>query len=146
MYSINKIKTKKKISEKGVFCGFPMASSKKIFNINGCSIKDIMVMDKNLANPLASKKVMKQYNKLITYLTQLLIDTDDDDGDTYREVLNQIEKFRLIIKNKYRDFLMRKELEKMSKQLKILQKEAQNRFYELQNSMLVDENVNNRRR
>lgn len=145
MYSINNKKCKGKIITREEFSCFPMASSKKVFSINGCSIKDIMVMDRSLANPLASKKVMKQYNKLITYLTQLLIDTDDDDGDTYREVLNQIEKFRLIIKNRYRDFLKRKELEMMSKQLKILQNEAQNRFIELQNSLSM-ENSNNRRR
>jgi len=145
MYSINNKKVKGKLNEMIEINGFPMASSKKVFNINGCEIKDIFVMDRTLANPLASKKVMKQYNKLIAYLTQLLIDADDDDGDTYRECLNQIEKFRLIIKNRYRDFLKRKELEMMSKQLKILQNEAQNRFIELQNSY-YEENTNNRRR
>lgn len=145
MYSINDKKIKGKVVDCLELNGFAMASNKKVFNINGCEIKDIKVMNRTLANPLASKKVMKQYNKLITYLTQLLIDADDDDGDTYRECLNQIEKFRLIIKNKYRDFLKKKELEMMSKQLKILQNEAQNRFYELQNSM-VEENTNNRRR
>lgn len=145
MYSINNKKVKGKLNEMMEINGFPMASSKKVFNINGCEIKDIFVMDRTLANPLASKKVMKQYNKLIAYLTQLLIDADDDDGDTYRECLNQIEKFRLIIKNRYRDFLKRKELEMMSKQLKILQNEAQNRFIELQNSY-YEENINNRRR
>jgi len=98
MYSINNKKVKGKLNEMIEINGFPMASSKKVFNINGCEIKDIFVMDRTLANPLASKKVMKQYNKLIAYLTQLLIDADDDDGDTYRECLNQIEKFRLIIK------------------------------------------------
>lgn len=145
MYSINNKKFKGKINEIVEFNGFAMASARKTFNINGCEIKNILVMNRELANPLASKKVIKQYKKLINYLTQLLIDADDDDGDSYREALNQIEKFRLIIKNKYRDFLKKKELEMMSKQLKILQKEAQNRFYELQNSMF-EENVNNRRR
>jgi len=145
MYSINNKKFKGKINEIVEFNGFAMASARKAFNINGCEIKNILVMNRELANPLASKKVIKQYKKLINYLTQLLIDADDDDGDSYREALNQIEKFRLIIKNKYRDFLKKKELEMMSKQLKILQKEAQNRFYELQNSMF-EENVNNRRR
>jgi len=145
MYSINNKKFKGKINEIVEFNGFAMASARKAFNINGCEIKNILVMNRELANPLASKKVIKQYKKLINYLTQLLIDADDDDGDSYRDALNQIEKFRLIIKNKYRDFLKKKELEMMSKQLKILQKEAQNRFYELQNSMF-EENVNNRRR
>ena len=117
MYSINNKKSKGKVIEISELVGFPMGSSKKIFKVDGCNIKGIEVCDRNLANPLASKKVLKQYNKLITYLTQLLIDADDDDGSTYHEILNQIEKFRLIIKNRYRDFLKKKELEMMSKQL-----------------------------
>ena len=145
MYSINNKKSKGKVIEISELVGFPMGSSKKIFTVEGCNIKGIEVCDRNLANPLASKKVLKQYNKLITYLTQLLIDADDDDGSTYHEILNQIEKFRLIIKNRYRDFLKKKELEMMSKQLKVLQKETQSRLIELQ-SYDEMENVNNRRR
>ena len=145
MYSINNKKSKGKVIEISELVGFPMVSSKKIFKVDGCNIKGIEVCDRNLANPLASKKVLKQYNKLITYLTQLLIDADDDDGSTYHEILNQIEKFRLIIKNRYRDFLKKKELEMMSKQLKVLQKETQSRLIELQ-SYDEMENVNNRRR
>lgn len=145
MYSINNKKSKGKVIEISELVGFPMGSSKKIFKVDGCNIKGIEVCDRNLANPLASKKVLKQYNKLITYLTQLLIDADDDDGSTYHEILNQIEKFRLIIKNRYRDFLKKKELEMMSKQLKVLQKETQSRLIELQ-SYDEMENVNNRRR
>ncbi|MBR2246236.1 MAG: hypothetical protein IJ880_04290, partial [Bacilli bacterium] len=49
----------------------------------------------------------------------------------YMEALNQIERFRRQIKNKYRAFLTRKELEKMSKQLKLLQMEAKNRMLEI---------------
>ena len=149
MYSINNKKIKGKFVNKDDVLsikGFSMGSSKKVFNIDGCDIKGIELYDKKLANPIVSSKVLKQYNKLITNLTQLLIDTDDsDDGDTYHEVLNQIEKFRLIIKNKYRDFLKKKELEMMSKHLKILQKEAQNRLIEL-NNFNAYESVNNRRR
>lgn len=145
MYSINNKKSKGKFIEKSELIGFPMGSSKKVYMIEGYSIKDIEVCDKNLANPLASRKVLKQYNKLIAYLTQLLIDEDDDDGATYHEILNQIEKFRLIIKNRYREFLKKKELEMMSKQLKVLQKEAQNRIVEIQNYDAY-ESVNNRRR
>ena len=49
---------------------------------------------------------MKKYDKLIKYLTELLVSADDT-GDAMREALNQIEKFRLEIKIKYRKFLKR---------------------------------------
>ena len=81
---------------------------------------------------------------MISFLTELLV-TDDDNGDSYREALNQIEKFRLQIKNKYRDYLLSEELKLMAKQLGILQKEAKNQFVELQNSlMMTNSNGKNR--
>ena len=103
MYTINN-KKKKKLTPKEELInidGFLMASKRKVFKINGAEIREIKVVNKKLANPLVYKKVLQKYNILINLLTDLLVG-DDDSGDSYREALNQIEKFRLEIKNKYR--------------------------------------------
>lgn len=137
MYSVDsKMKNKNKLIDKTELIeleGFMMGSKNKIYKINGNEVRDIKVIDKNLASSLVNKQVSKKYEKLITYLTELLID-DDDSGDTYREALNQIEKFRQEIKNKYRKYLKQKELEMMSKKLIVLQKEANRRLLEIQES------------
>ena len=125
MYTINN-KEKKILTPKEELInidGFLMASKRKVFKINGAEIREIKVVNKKLANPLVYKKVLQKYNILINLLTDLLVG-DDDSGDSYREALNQIEKFRLEIKNKYRRYLKKNELEKMSKQLMTLKKEA----------------------
>ena len=41
--------------------------------------------------------------------------------------------FRQIVKNKYREFLNRKDLEEMSKKLTVMQKNAKSKIIELQN-------------
>ncbi len=146
MYSVVlKYKNKNKLIDKNDnfnFKGFMMVSKNKFFKINNCKIKYIKVINKKLANPLVSEKVNKKYTKLINYLTDLLIDDNDDSGESLQEVLNQIEKFRLEIKVKYREYLNQLELEMMSKQLIILQKEAKKRMLELQNKYF--EVLNNR--
>lgn len=137
MYSVSKKKRRKKffVNSEDVINldGFMMGSKNKTFNIGGVCICNIKIVDRHLAHPLVSKKVFSRFNKLINLLTELLI-SDDDTGDTFREALNQIEKFRLEIKNKYRVFLEQKELELMSKKLKLLKKTAEAKLIEFNNA------------
>lgn len=141
MYSINKQKKCGEFDDDVLIDGFSMSSKKKSFNIKGTDVKNINISSKKLASPLVSNKVMKKYNKLLEYLTELLV-SDDDTGDAMREALNHIEKFRLEIKIKYRKYLMKKDLEMMSKQLVKLQKAANNRLLEIHNSYLEQLNRN----
>lgn len=139
MYSVvdGKYKNKNKMLDKTELMeidGFLMGSRNRVFKINDCNIREIKVINKKLANPLVSRKVEKEYERLIAYITELLIADDDGSGETAREALNQIERFRIQIKNKYREYLTRKQLEKMSKQLKILQETAKDKFIQIQNS------------
>ena len=147
MYSVDsKSKNKNKLIDKTELIeleGFMMGSKNKVYKIDGSDVRDIKVIDTKLASNLVSKQVSKKYEKLINYLAELLVD-DDDSGDSYREVLNQIEKFRQEIKNKYRKFLKQKELETMSKKLVLLQKEANKRLFEIQNNIYKYENENRR--
>lgn len=121
--------------------GFLMTTKNKMFKINGCAIDKIVIFNTSLAHSIVSEKVLRKYNRLISKLTELLLD-DDDSGDTLREILNQIEKFRLEIKIKYRKFLKQKELEMMSKKLVVIQKEANKRLIEIHNSCLDKANHN----
>ena len=136
MYSVHsEVKLKGKMDDVFVNEGFPMGGANHVYKIGGCEVKSIKVAGPKLASPMVTELVMKKYHKLIAYLTELFVD-DDDSGESMREALNQIEKFRLEIKNKYRDFLKKKELELMSKQLMILQKEATERYLEIRNSFV----------
>ena len=148
MYSVdNKKKNKNKLVDKTELLeleGFMMGSKNKTFKVGENEVRDIKVVDIKLAATLVSKQVFKKYEKLINYLTEILVDDDDDTGDSYREALNQIEKFRQEIKNKYRKYLKQKELEVMSKKLIILQKEANRRLLDLQNNYYKYENENRR--
>ncbi len=123
--------------------GFLMGSPQKKFIIQDTEVYRIQVMNPVLAYPLVSRRVMQQYRKMIAYLTELLVD-DDDSGESCRIVLNQIEKFRLEIKNKYRAYLKKKELEMMSKQLLSLKKAAENRLIEIQKYYYDKKKENNR--
>lgn len=137
MYSINNRKNKG-ILNSNIEDGLNICSKKKKHIINGTEINKISVQDPTLATPIATEIALKKYNKLVEYITNILIDDNDDEdpGESIREALNHIEKFRLEIKNKYRDFLKRKELEIMSKQLTLLKKELENKLIEIRENLI----------
>lgn len=141
MYSLNKCDMNGSFKSTNItFDGIMMGSKNKTFNIDGMKVKKILIVDKLMANSFVMCLVGKKYNKLIDKL-MLLLTSDDDTGESFREALNIIEKFRLEIKIKYRKFLEKKVLKQMALQLKQLQKEAENRFLELQN--YYSENMEN---
>ena len=142
MYLINRKKIKGDLENELILDGFMMGTKGKVYSVKSYKVRDIAVYSSVLAGPIVSIQVAKKYDKLIKYLTELLV-SDDDTGDAMREALNQIEKFRLMVKNKYRDFLEKNELEFMSKQLTKLKKIANQKLIEIHNSYV--EQYNNKR-
>lgn len=146
MYSISRKKVVKKKWKYQDFDqiknldGFLMPSRGNKFRIHEMVVKDILVVDVMLAKGLVRDYVDKKYKKLIAELTELLI-SDDDTGEPFRIALNRIEKFRQEVKNKYRIYLEKKELEIMAKQLSTLQKQAKLEFAELQNSLMITNEI-----
>ena len=140
MYVLETKKNKFKLQQKDALSninGLLFGVKNKHYKISDQEIVSLIIYNKKLAHPIAKRQVEARYKKLIALLTELLV-SDDDTGNCYNEALNQIEKFRQIIKNKYRDYLTKKELEEMGKQLALFQKEAKNRFLELQNALYIN--------
>lgn len=140
MYQIIKTKEERTFQQSlDTLSSFPFGSKNKVYKIKNESVKNILIYQKQLAYPLAKKQAEKKYEKLMLILPDLLI-SDDDDGECLLEALNEIEKFRQIIKNKYRDFLTRKELESMAKKLSLLQQQAKERMMQIQFSKTEQKN------
>jgi len=139
MYALKKVKiprtkrTKLIIKDLTNLEGFLMPTRSKKFTIEDMIVENLILTNKKLVYPIVSKKVNKLYKRLLLILTELLT-TDDDSGQTYAEALNQIERFRLQIKNKYRYYLNQKELQTMSNQLKLIQIEAKKRLFEIEDT------------
>lgn len=132
MYFLNRKKMKDIVDDlylSGVMFGIENRS----YKIGTVIIKNLEIYDKKLAHPIAVMQVKKKYEKLMKILPDLLI-SDDDSGESIRHALNEIERFRQIIKNKYREYLKEKDLKLMSSQLKVLQREAKAKYLEMQNS------------
>ena len=109
--------------------GFVM-NKNKAFVIEGTEILNITIISRELAKPLVIDTLNRKYSTLIKKVTYLLME-DDDSGESCREALNQIERFKVIIKNKYMKYLDKEILREVARQLTLLQKEADNRLVEI---------------
>lgn len=142
-YVIKKEKKNSIVSTKIIIEGFHLPSRTNQFTVDGHKITNIMIINKKLASPFVTKIVMKKYQKLIKILTELFV-SEEDPGTTMNEILNKIENFKDEIKRKYRRYLKRQELEKMSNELKILRQEAKRKQTELY--FITRERTSNRTR
>lgn len=111
--------------------GFPLTPKPGLSFQDSIQVNKMIVLKPSFIETIVHKKVDKQWKQLLTLLT-ILFETDDETGTAIREALNEIEKFRLEIKNKYRDYLTKEELKLMAKKLSILQEEAKQRLFALE--------------
>lgn len=131
-----KIKHRKNVLY-GKIIGYVLPSRGNKFNISGTTVKNITITNKKLAHPFVILQVNTRFKKLIDNVVELLI-SDDDTGQSARIALDKIEKFRQLIKNEYRIYLKRNELEIMARKLEKYQKEAAKRFSYMNRKSMID--------
>lgn len=101
----------------------------------------VFIYNLDIQKVFISNKVYKKYLKLLR-LVDFYLTSDDDTGTAYHEALNEIEKFRQLVKNKYRSYLLEQTLKEMSLELKKKVMDAKKRLIvmEAKNYDYVNEN------
>ena len=113
----------------------PKNSDKYGFEINKLIIVKPSLVEKML--------VKKTQHKLELFLKRMvyLLDSDEDDGDAYREALNDMTRYKNIINYKYRKYLTEKYVDKLNKKIHILEQELKKRILYLDNNNLIREQM-----
>lgn len=117
-----------KIDNKKLQRGFqihPKNTSTSVgFEVNGMTINN-----KNFIEHIVKKKTARKLEGYIKYLTTLISDDNDETGSFIGFVLNDVEKFRAIIKGKYAKFLDEHYIELLLKKLDLLEHELKIKAY-----------------
>ncbi len=95
--------------------GFNIASKNKVFS-------NLILFDIDITKKYVMQLVSKKYDILTNDIMELL--TDDESDDNGLIVMNNIERFRIVIKNKYKDYIDSETLKLMGRNLGQLQKLA----------------------
>lgn len=91
------------------------------------SFNKVSIYSLEIQKIFISNKVYHKYLKLLK-LVNFYLNSDDDTGTAYSEALNEIERFRQLVKNKYRVYLLDKTLKEMSLELSKKVREAKRRL------------------
>ena len=76
----------------------------------------IHVVDYIIKKEMLKKQLAKKLDKLMRLL-KIYLESDDDSGVAYQEALNEINKFREILRNKYRKLMNEEMLESINNEL-----------------------------
>ena len=89
------------------------------------SVNEMIVINPSLIEKLISKKCSKSLKKILKMMTALCDDDDDDSG--YMLILDEIERLKNLVVNKYKNYMEEKEYDVLLKKLKIIQQEVEYR-------------------
>lgn len=130
--TINKRFVVKKDSESDVITymeyekrkGFRVKPKKTISFEDMINVNEMIVINPSLIRKLISKKCNRSFNKIIKMM-KIVIDSDEDDSDSgYMLIHDEIERFRMLLINKYKAYMDEKEYELNIRKLEMLKQEV----------------------
>ncbi len=93
------------------------------------NVNEMIVINPGLIEKLVSKKCKRRLEKIILMLSVVYEDEASDDG-AIEMVLDEMEKFKTMLRKKYKDYLKKEEYKLYLKKIEILESEARIRINE----------------
>ena len=128
--------------------GFEFNPKKKIKK-DTISVNKMIIIKPSMIEKILRKKIK---NKLNLYLKLIIkyLESDDDDGETLKEALDDVTRYKSIVEYKYKKYLDKKYYEILKKKIDILEYEINlklmNMTYSYQDDYEYDEELTSRRR
>ena len=126
-YLIVKTKDKKEITyfEYDKLTGFKMTSKNKNIKLkDAINVNKMVIINPSLIERLITNKINQKMKKLIDLLANIYDSDEDDPAGSLMMALNEVEKFKRELLNKYLDYMSREQLKLLDKKIQILEREV----------------------
>lgn len=122
--------------------GYKLKGKKDIKFIDAINIDRMIIINPSFIDKIATRKINTKFEKLIKMM-QLVCEVGDDDpsGETYRLALDEADKLKRELINKYRKLISEEKLELMLKKIGILEDELNLRLTILLRSIAYEEEL-----
>ena len=140
-YLIVKEKNKKEIAyfEYDKLDGFNMTSKNKNIKLkDAINVNKMVIVNPSMVEKLIDKKINIRMKKLINLIINIY-DTDDDPGSSLMQALNEIEKFKREMINKYLNYMNKKQLSTLEEKIKMLESEVTRKSYIINENSMEEE-------
>lgn len=111
--------------------GYDLSPKKGMKIEDAINVNKVVIINPSLAEKVAKKKLNLKFRKLLQLLN-IIFETDDDTGTAYHQGLDEVNKLRVELLNKYRKHLSEEEADLMDKKLDILEQELKVRLFYLE--------------
>lgn len=123
--------------------GYNLKAKKDLHFMDAIDVNRIIIINPSFIEKIATKKINAKFDRLINMI-QIVCDNEEDDetGEGYRIALDEANKLKMELWNKYKKYISEEKLDLMTKKIEILEDELNLRLNVLMNSLYEQENLN----
>ena len=100
---------------------------------DGIIVNKMVIIKPSMIEKILRKKIQRKLDLYLKLIIKFIESDDSDDGETLREALNDLTRYKSIINHKYKKYLDEKYLKILNKKIIILEYELNNKFMNLEN-------------
>ena len=121
-------------------------SPKNNIKYDGIVVNKMVIIKPSMVEKILKRKIKKKLDLYLKLIIRFIESNDSDSGESIREALNDLTRYKDIITYKYRKYLDEKYLKLLMKKITILEYELNSKLINYQEYFYEEENVNHRRR
>lgn len=130
-YLIVKDKKKKQVIyfECNKLNGYQMTAKNKNIKLkDAINVNKMVIINQSLIDKIINRNIDSKFKKLINLILGIY-DTSDDPAGNMMLALNEVEKFKREVINKYVNYMNKKQLEKLERKIRLLEGEIAKKSY-----------------
>ena len=124
--------------------GFKFKPRNKV-EYNGIKVNQMVIINQSFIEKILKRKVKRKLDSYLHFLIMLL-DSSDEDPSRLMHALNDIERYRRTIINKYRKYLDKKYIELLLQKINVLERQMKEKLLLCMQKELPQEELEQERR
>jgi len=114
-------------------------SPKNRLQYEGIVVNKMVIIKPSMIEKILKRKIKNKLDLYLKLIIKFIESEDSDDGESLREALNDLTRYKSIIANKYMKYLDEKYLKLLIKKISILEYELNNKLINIRNISYEDQ-------